>query len=288
MIKSDTQTTIVYLNTWANRCQEEILQYITGQMFDVDIFFFTEVTRQQHSKADKIVRAQTGTHGNEPAMHLNSSSVLIELMKDSYQSVYYSPKSSSFECHDTGNTFHDVGFGSLMAIRRDIGPYKFGNIEICNNVSGTNPRVLQWIIYEKGGIKYLAAHLHGVWIKDNTKGDDPLRTQQSEEVLRALKKLVFKHKASKVIFGGDLNLAPETEALAKLLSGQEPESLSRNLITEYGIESTRTPLYRHHGKKGESQLADYVLVSTNVDVADFDDGSKIRVSDHTPLKVTSS
>jgi endonuclease/exonuclease/phosphatase family metal-dependent hydrolase len=287
MINSNSQVTIMFLNTWANRCKEELLAYIEVNKEKVDIFFFTEVTRMRWRK-DKVVTAQVGHSENERPMQLNSSSQLIEILRDDYFCRYISAKSSKFECSDSGITFNQVGFGSLMALGHSLGYTLSGDTKIHNDGEIVRPRVLQWVIFEKTGVRYLAAHLHGVWLKENTKGDHPIRMRQSEQVLKALEKLVFKHRISKVIFGGDLNLAPDTEALAKLLSGGKPESLSRNLITEYGISSTRTPLYRKYNEPAAELLTDYVLTSENAVVKSFAVGSDVDVSDHKPLIVTLS
>jgi hypothetical protein len=287
MINSKSQVTIMFLNTWANRCKEELLDYIEGNKKKVDIFLFTEVTRMRWRK-DKVVSAQVGHSVHERPMQLNSSSQLIELLGDNYFCRYFSAKSSKFKCGDSGISFNQVGFGSLMALRHNLGYTLFGDSIILNDGEAVKPRVLQWVVFEKTGVRYLTAHIHGVWLKENTKGDHPIRMRQSEQVLKALNKLVFNHRVSKVIFGGDLNLSPATEALAKLLSGTEPESLRLNLITEHGILSTRTPLYRKYNEPDAELFADYVLTSENVSVKGFEVGSNVDISDHKPIIVTLS
>jgi exonuclease III len=284
MTQSNSQVKILWLNTWANRCKEEILEYVAEQANVVDIFFFTEVTRMKW-RADKVTTAQVGRSENEPPMQLNSSSQLIDALSKTHFSRYNAGKSSMFTCSDSKIDFHQVGFGSLMAFKDSLGKTFFGAAKIGKD-STTSSRVLQWVIYEKSGVRYLAAHLHGLWIKENTKGNHPDRMHQSEQVLKILERLVFKHRVSKVIFGGDLNLAPDTEALAMLLSGKKEESLSRNLIIDHGISDTRTPLYRKYHEVGTELLADYVLTSSNVEVVEFLVGSSKSVSDHAPLVAT--
>jgi endonuclease/exonuclease/phosphatase family metal-dependent hydrolase len=216
-------------------------------------------------------------------MQLNSASQLIEVLKNDYFCSYVSPKTSEFQCFDSGITFQQVGFGSMMAIRDSLGKNTCGSTLIKNDGDLVKPRAMQWVVFDKSGVRYLAAHLHGVWLKENTKGDDPIRMRQSEQVLKVISGLVIKHKVSKVIFGGDLNLAPDTEALKMLLSGTKAENLSRNLISEYKIRSTRTPLYRKYNDEGTELLADYVLTSSNVEVESLKVGSDVPVSDHMPL-----
>jgi len=149
MTKSNSQVTIMWLNSWANRCKEEILTYVKEHTKKkVDIFFFTEVTRMKRRK-DKVVTAQVGHSENEPPMQLNSSSQLIEVLKDNYFCRYISAKSSSFECSDSGIKFDQVGFGSLMAVRNHLGYTLFGDTKIHNDGDVVRPRVLQWVILRR-------------------------------------------------------------------------------------------------------------------------------------------
>ena len=73
---------------------------------------------------------------------------------------------------------------------------------------------------------------------------------------------------------GDFNLRPDTESVRML----EAAGL-RNLVREYGIETTRTSLYDHRDKEPH---ANYAFVSAGIEVRDF----RVlpdEVSDHAPL-----
>lgn len=86
------------------------------------------------------------------------------------------------------------------------------------------------------GRRYLIAHLHGVWVAHNTKGDDPLRTTQSVLVLKHVSELSRNYNAPHIVFGGDLNLDHNTHALALLEQGFEGMPLrnrSRIRCAEY-------------------------------------------------------
>jgi endonuclease/exonuclease/phosphatase family metal-dependent hydrolase len=75
----------------------------------------------------------------------------------------------------------------------------------------------------------------------------------------------------KKILCGDFNLLPNTESIAMLEKGM------KNLVKEYGITSTRS----HHYTK-EHKFADYIIVSTDIKVANFEVLQE-PVSDHLPL-----
>lgn len=281
-----------FLNTWASREEQDLHDFLKIQVASTDLFFLTEVTHTHPSRLrnDGAVTALTGLNDLEKPLHINSYGGIVEIL-DEYE-VFYRPSTRDvFQCLDSGNRFVDVGFGSLMAIKKDMDVRAVGSNIICKGLKSKDDnksiseRVFQWVVYEVSGTRYLVAHLHGVWIRGLTKEDHPARDQQSKEVLSLIRSIVRKHNVTKVVFGGDLNLAPDTKALAILLSGAEPWSLKQNLIEKFGITGTRTPLYRKHGVLSESQFADYVLTSTNVDVGEFQVWNGVPVSDHAPLIV---
>ncbi len=275
---------VMFWNIWGHRYPDALHKHIAKHMPEVDIFCFTEVTRikYNHSYVPTVFTSDSKT---EAPSQLNGINQLINLMKEDYQTVYYSPTSENWVCHRTGNSYRSVGFGSALMYRLDLGVFMTGRKFICKKQPGISSRVLQWIIYQKGDVRYLVAHLHGVWITGNTKGDDPIRLTQSIEVRRALQSLVNKYHVDRIVFGGDLNLALETQALAALLEGPGSTIDYRNLIGEHKIPDTRTPLYRKHGMAGESMHADYAIVSPKVEVHRFEVGNKVLASDHAPLLV---
>jgi endonuclease/exonuclease/phosphatase family metal-dependent hydrolase len=131
---------------------------------------------------------------------------------------------------------------------------------------GFHARNVQYVTVatSEGNISIL--NFHGLW---NGKGkqDDADRLLQSDRIIQFMQTL-----ANPYVICGDFNLLPDTESIKKL------ESFGlRNLITEYGVTSTRTSFYTKPEK-----FADYALVSEVVTVKDF----KVlpdEVSDHSPL-----
>lgn len=130
-------------------------------------------------------------------------------------------------------------------------------------------RKLQFAKIEKDGRMVFIINCHGLW--DGPKTDTPDRIAQSKTIRRFLDE-----QAWPTVLVGDFNLLPDTESLRILTQGM------RELVTEYGIASTRTPLYRHYDNPAEPNFADYAIVSPEIVVDDFRVLPDIA-SDHCPL-----
>jgi endonuclease/exonuclease/phosphatase (EEP) superfamily protein YafD len=116
------------------------------------------------------------------------------------------------------------------------------------------------------------AHFHGVAYPGH-KLDTTERLMQSEALAQSVRT-----SAVPVILCGDLNLQPDTKSI-RLLE-QIP---LRNLIAEFGIQSTRPEHHLEHYPPEERQyFADYMFVSPEVAVRSFEVPT-IDVSDHLPL-----
>ena len=110
-------------------------------------------------------------------------------------------------------------------------------------------------------------NFHGLW-SGQGKLDSPDRFGQSEKIISFIKNL-----SGDVILAGDFNLRPDTQSLSVI----EIELKLRNLIKEYGVESTRTSYYEKPEK-----FADYILCSEYIVVKDFS-ALPEEVSDHKAL-----
>ena len=110
------------------------------------------------------------------------------------------------------------------------------------------------------------ANVHGIWEK-NSKADNPDRIYQSQRLLEVMEKF------GRAVVAGDFNLLPDTKSISML------SEKWRNLISEYGIVSTRTsfsPLevmgIRH---------ADYMFLK-GIEEKGFE-VPDVEVSDHRPM-----
>lgn len=131
---------------------------------------------------------------------------------------------------------------------------------------GFHSKNIQYVTFKtEKGLRTIV-NFHGLWTGKGKK-DTPARLLQSDNILNFLKKI-----ENPYVICGDFNLLPETESLKKF----EKAGL-RNLISEYGITSTRTKYYTR-----PELYADYVFVSEGIKVNDF----KVlpeEVSDHNAL-----
>ncbi|MCA9366079.1 hypothetical protein KC722_00710 [Candidatus Kaiserbacteria bacterium] len=278
---SSQTTTAVFWNVWGHRKAFEIQAWLKQHLSGVEIFCLTEVTDSGHG--ENVVHSSTDR--NEPPSSLNGRAQLDDLTAHDFGLLYGAAGRDTWSCMLTDKVFDEVGFGSALVYRNDLRVIDLGQKPVVLDGS-VSDRMLQWIVHEVAGVRYLVAHLHGVWIKENTKGDHPLRLEQARQVREHLHHVETAYNVSKTIFGGDLNLALDTNALTALEYGAGSESRYRNLIKERGIKNTRTKSYRKFSMKGESMHADYVLVSSEVDVVQFSVETEADASDHAPLLIT--
>jgi exonuclease III len=249
---------IAHWNIWGPRHHERIFDFLSNQQ--VDVACLTEVTTMQKSAPTGNV-AHTSSDLNEPASRLDGLELLRERFSGDYHIFYHSPNYDSWQCKKTKEIVHGVGFGSAMLIRKSIEVIEV----ICTEIDDAadrpdiKPRVIMSAVIRHNDKVRIISHLHGVWIAGNTKGDDPIRDRQSIRIVDELKRLRELYAPMQIVFGGDLNLALETNALAAI-EGVGTDFELFNFIRALGVQSTRTTAYRKHGKPGESSHADYVFM----------------------------
>ena len=129
----------------------------------------------------------------------------------------------------------------------------------------SSPRPMQIINLAAGAKRLTVFNLHGLH-----NGLDKEDCDERIEQFTKVKTLLGETKTPKIVCG-DFNALPETESLRMFENNME------NLIKKYGIQSTRSSIY----KKPE-RFADYVLVSPEVKVSNFSVPS-VEVSDHLPM-----
>jgi endonuclease/exonuclease/phosphatase family metal-dependent hydrolase len=271
---------VVFWNIWGHRHADGIHDYLNQHSQDTDVFCLTEVTDVDAKQLELLgTNLRHGKDFGEQAQQVDGHQQLRQRFQDSHELHYISATRDTWKCDQNGTKFKNAGFGSMMIVSDRIEVIDHGHelLEFDGNIKS---RVLQWLVYEKAGTCYLLAHLHGVWIKGNTKGDHEARTKQSHLLRMAMLRIMHQYEVDKVIYGGDFNLDIATEAL-RLLEGDH----WRNLIKEFDVTSTRTVAYRNFGVAGESMYADYVLVSQNIEVESFKVDSEVLASDHAPLIV---
>lgn len=252
---------ILSLNTWAGREFDSLMDYVSFKAKDTDVFCFQEILDTQTNRRiiDGFYRA-------------NLYSELERVLKG-YRGIF-APVQEDFAL------FSEVDFKLFWGVAMFVRPeleikhedqiFIRGSYNSRKSGSDTMPRNLQYIVVDEGGKTYTIAHFHGLW-NGKGKSDSPERIQQSKNIRGFLDKA----QGGKILCG-DFNLDMNTKSLAMLEEGNV------NLITKYGITSTRSPLYRNY--ENGSRFADYTIVSPDVYVKSFE-VPKVEVSDHLPMEL---
>lgn len=280
-------STVLFWNIWGHRVPQGIHEYIAAHQEQIDVCCLTEVTSMKRPY-EPIPQVHANTENYEPPSFINGREQLSAEFGSRFDIEYAAPNFGPMICKVTEKTYEDVGFGSALLIRKGLRTIETGSKPILLHTEGVQPRVLQHVAYERFGMRYLIVHLHGVWLRHNTKGDDPIRLRQSWETLAYIDRVALDHAIDRIIFGGDLNLDMGTDALGQIELGFGTPWRFRNMIREMKIEGTRTPVYRKFDMPGESRFADYVFVTPKVHVHDLDVNTGVTASDHAPLLLTFS
>lgn len=251
---------LVSLNIWGGRAgREKLLPFFEAHKDDVDVFCLQEVW------ADRYEMYEGTMAGGRPIDH---SMVMTHVLQEisailTDHTPYFHP------------SFYD-SYGQCTFVRSTIPVNKAGDIfvhrergYIPTDDLGNHARNMQYVEIEQDGVPLTIMNLHGLW---NGKGktDCTERLEQSDKILAFIDTLTTSY-----ILCGDFNLLPDTESLKKFEAAG-----MRNLIAEYGITSTRTPLYDK-----DVLFADYAFVNEGVTVQDFKVLPDV-VSDHAPLQLT--
>lgn len=278
-------STVLFWNIWGHRNPRGIHEYIARHQNVLDVCCLTEVTSMRRPY-DPVPQVHANADNYEPPSFLNGREQLLASFGDRFDIEYASPHFDSWTCAVTGKIYDEVGFGSALLIRKGLRTIETGSRRILHGVDDVRPRILQHIAYEVAGMRTLVVHLHGVWLRYNTKGDDPVRDLQTRCILENVDRIAHEHAINRVIFGGDLNLDIGTRAIAEIERGHGVTRRFRNLIREKKIAGTRTPSYRKFGMPEESLHADYVFVTQNIQVHRLDVDTAAVASDHAPLQLS--
>lgn len=236
---------LVTLNLWGGRQVKEIEEFLVKYNKEVDIFCFQEVFLGEkfveNDEMNKLENIERELYENLVKHLLHHQGLFCPVWKDYYGLAFF--------------THQDI---KVIDSGEEI-------IYTVDEKEEDHTRKLQWVLLEKEGKEFMVVNLHGHWTSGN-KMDTPARVEQSKIIKKFLA-----GKSYPIILCGDFNARPDTEAMRMF----EPDLL--NLVTKYGVTSTRTSLYTK-----EEKFADYILTSPQVEVKDF----KVlpeEPSDHSPL-----
>lgn len=245
---------VISLNTWGGRGGVQKLLTFFREHADVDVFCLQEVWNGGEEMVGKI-------GGGVPLLGVDTT-LLQNIAETLPQHTYF------FRPH-----FHDF-YGLALFVKKDLsvlGEQEYGIYKDAGYVSeddiGDHARILQAVSLGSDNPVSII-HTHGLWQRTKTgKQDNPDRILQSERIVEFTENVT-----TPFILVGDFNILPTSESVAIL-----ERAGMRNLISEYGITSTRTSHYTKPEK-----FADYAFVSEGIIVNDF----RVlpdEVSDHAPL-----
>jgi endonuclease/exonuclease/phosphatase family metal-dependent hydrolase len=253
---------LITLNTWGGSVFEPLKEFVRRQANNTDIFCFQEVFHNTLSKT-------TARGAEDRARFEVRANLLHELQSvlPDYRHVY-SP--SEIGKDFVGKVGYPLEFGLAMFVRNNLTITSHADILIYDGGEMTNlgnmKRHMQLVEVSGAGHAFTIANAHGLWVREG-KLDSPARLEQSRRIRQALNSVQHPY-----VLCGDFNLLPDTKSIAML------EEQAGNLVREYGVTSTRTPLY----DATKPQFADYIFASPGIRVTNFEVMPDV-VSDHAPL-----
>lgn len=251
---------LISLNVWGGKIYKPLIKFIKEYSSDTDIFCFQEVF--------KTTSGTTEHSGFRINLHEEFSKILKDYNEyfistvDNYIAGSFQPDFIDF----------DLAWGQTIFVSKKIKVNSSGHFFVYGSKETFNPkdwhsfpRVVQYINLEENNQSFTICNVHGIWVKEG-KGDTPHRIKQSQNI-----KEFLKNQSSRKIICGDFNLDMNTKSIEIL------EEDFINLIRKYNIPTTRIKASLTKGN-----FADYVFVSPNVNVIDFQ-VPNLEVADHLPM-----
>jgi endonuclease/exonuclease/phosphatase family metal-dependent hydrolase len=261
---------ILSLNVWGGRLCALLMPYLADA--DPDVLCLQEVVRTPSAQSDWLVYL-----GGD--LELPQRANLFDEIRAAF------PTHDAFFCPTARGALHDSQgntvmseFGLATFVRRSypvIGQaLDFVRGDFSSRGWGEHPRsrnahCIRLFDYQ-GDFAVTVAHTHG--LRDPFgKQDTPARKQQAEALVRLIERT--RKEKERLVVCGDFNVLPSSVTFDLLGS----LGLS-DLVTVRGHTDTRTSYY---GK--DERFADYMLVTPEVNVLNFDVVGKPEVSDHRAL-----
>lgn len=263
---------LMTLNIWGGRVLEPLLTFLKQEAASTDFFCFQEVYSSEELIYTRGEVLPEGASVYELSQNNRArANVLSELEKslEGFQGIFHSAQDKT---DHLGFIEDDLQYGLASFFKKDVEVIGVGEEfvhggrnSMLDQDYSTLPRNIQHVQISYKGSVLTIVNFHGLW-NTNGKTDSPERIAQSQKVKEFLDSIEG-HK----ILCGDFNLRPDTQSFAILEEGM------RNLIKEFGVESTRSAIY-----KKPQKLADYILISPNIDIKHFE-VIQNEVSDHLPV-----
>lgn len=236
---------LVSLNIWGGRVHDDLIDFLSSNN-GIDVFCLQEVYKEAKGK----------------------ELVYTDAFLDIYNEIANTLPGYIGHYHPH---LHDY-YGLAIFINKNIDVVEVGDYFVHQHKGyvpvdhvGFHAKNVQYIKISLGSKLITIINFHGLW-NGNGKTDTEDRLNQSKKIKRFIDSI-----DGEKILCGDFNLRPDTESIKILQNGMI------DLVMKYGVESTRTSLY----KKPE-KFADYILTSPGI-IANKFEVLKDEVSDHSPL-----
>jgi endonuclease/exonuclease/phosphatase family metal-dependent hydrolase len=260
---------IISLNAWGGAIHAPLMRYVAEA--DPDVLCLQEVTRTTAAQSDWLTYRDNGVVLPQRASLVDEISSVL-------------PGHDTFFCPTArgdlleGDRIVASEFGLATFVRKSlpvIGQAQaFVHGEFSAHGWGPHPRArnahcVRLFNYEDD-FSITIVQTHG--LRDlGGKGDTPARIAQANSLAKLIEQVWSGHE--RLVVCGDFNVLPDSETF---------EILSRlgliDLVTSRGFTDTRTSHYRKDGR-----FADYMLVTPDVEILNFDVVAEPEVSDHRPL-----
>ena len=251
---------LISLNTWGGKTFEPLINFIKQGSTNTDIFCFQEVfnttstTKKSYGYRTNLYSEIIKTLSNHNGYFVSS---INNYLVGSFQNHFTKYNLSSGLAIFVRNTYKINSSGNFFIFGKK-NSYQLGDFN-------TMPKNAQYVIFENQGKKFVVCNVHGIWVKEG-KRDTTSRIEQSKKI----RDFLDLQKGMKILCG-DFNLEANTKSIRIL------ETNMINLIRKNNIQTTRSELYI-----GENKHADYIFVSKDINVADFQ-LPNITISDHLPM-----
>lgn len=248
---------LVSFNIWGGTIYEPLMEYLKKLSVDTDIFCFQEV-----------FSALPGA----PKVSAGARMYLFDELLQSFPDYVglFEVRSSNYDF--AGRVDFPVSHGLAIFIHKKHIILNY-NTRFLGSVGDYVDHLIKTQILKLSvqGKKFFIINFHGVALPGD-KLDTPQRLDQSAQLAKIWESLGESPK----ILCGDFNLDPSTESIA-ILNG-----CGRNLISEFGIGSTRNQISWNRFPGSKQNFADYTFVSPEIKVKNFEVPYN-EVSDHLPM-----
>jgi endonuclease/exonuclease/phosphatase family metal-dependent hydrolase len=260
---------ILSLNAWGGRVHAPLLRYLAE--VDADVYCLQEVVRTPASSADWLSYRDADVELPQRA-NLFEEICAILPNHDAFfapvaRGTLYdgaSPVPSEFGLATFVRRSHAVIGQSQGFVHGAFRPDQWGPHPRARNAHGC--RIFDYA----GGAPFTVVQLHG--LRDPAgKHDTPARLAQAEALVEFVKRIWPGNE--RLVVCGDLNVLPGSVTFERLATFGLTD-----LVVGRGFTDTRTSLYEKPGR-----YADYMLVTSDVDVTAFEPVAAPEVSDHRAL-----